>query len=752
MDTYLKPTTPSLLLSPDGSFDKNGPVTPTLFGGVREVEGRYENKWIEIEETTNFITDPAITALNQWGTWNGSKLSIDSTIDLPEDAPEHVNVLKATFNTIHSATSITSNPQDVPIAEGEVWTLSAYVRHNWAAPHDVRFQIYCVGPNTAAVTIASVEPNEWKKLTVTVTIPDGTTKIYAAMYTSGGFEGSTLWMCLPQLEKKPYATPYVDGNMNGANWTGVPNQSTSTREYRKLPDGKHSHAWQTAEATTNLHNNPSVEVNTSHWGPAIVAGGGTVARVPASLHGDYAYQITRNEVRGYTYVYSSVWGERPQTPHTFSLTVQCTKARRVQLECVFWGGSSLLGNPFGPVTTLVPDTPERLVFTATPPAGTDRVELRFRLIQPDNQEGVYLLDGAQYEEKPYATPYCDGSLGEGFAWTGTPHGSASTRAQAYVHSAAWKPKASGGTLIVRHRRHSKAGSNPYIFSSGATNDLFLSATTYDAWRAPVVYIKGQPYSSRLSTAPPVAVGESSALALSWVNGRVAIQTLEGGRREADFSDASWIDSEHGIMLGRYGQFNGNVDIDGVLAFNEALTEDEIQYLMEMPEPWSIFNSHVYRTAEAYQSNEHHDFRIRIRPKESGVTVLWGAEREENSDFAYMEVKAGDTFKQVYPIYHGNTSLYNVGEFGEIDYIDSSMHLGQVDIDNVTLQDEIRLRAISEEGVATRWMGNTYKSPIIVVTPEVTRTGYEPHTAEVVRSEQISESIVDGKRAWKVGVD
>ena len=39
----------------------------------------------------------------------------------------------------------------------------------------------------------------------------------------------------------------------------------------------------------------------------------------------------------------------------------------------------------------------------------------------------FYIDGAQCEAKAYPTPYCDGSLGTGHAWTGTAHASTSTR-------------------------------------------------------------------------------------------------------------------------------------------------------------------------------------------------------------------------------------------------------------------------------------------------------------------------------------
>jgi len=42
--------------------------------------------------------------------------------------------------------------------------------------------------------------------------------------------------------------------------------------------------------------------------------------------------------------------------------------------------------------------------------------------------GEYLFDAVQFEQQVHASPYCDGSLGSGHAWTGTEHASTSTRA------------------------------------------------------------------------------------------------------------------------------------------------------------------------------------------------------------------------------------------------------------------------------------------------------------------------------------
>lgn len=53
------------------------------------------------------------------------------------------------------------------------------------------------------------------------------------------------------------------------------------------------------------------------------------------------------------------------------------------------------------------------------------------------------FDAVQVEEKGYATPYCDGSMGAGHAWTGTAHASTSTRAAAALSYSVALPTVTG---------------------------------------------------------------------------------------------------------------------------------------------------------------------------------------------------------------------------------------------------------------------------------------------------------------------
>lgn len=54
---------PSLLLSPDGSFGRNGPVTPTIGSGVTVVAGQYGNAWLLDGSSTVLL--PAVSGLGE---------------------------------------------------------------------------------------------------------------------------------------------------------------------------------------------------------------------------------------------------------------------------------------------------------------------------------------------------------------------------------------------------------------------------------------------------------------------------------------------------------------------------------------------------------------------------------------------------------------------------------------------------------------------------------------------------------------
>jgi len=75
---------------------------------------------------------------------------------------------------------------------------------------------------------------------------------------------------------------------------------------------------------------------------------------------------------------------------------------------------------------------ERLEVTGTLAAGNTTARIQIRDDRAAAWDDIY-IDGVQVEEKAYATSYCDGTLGTGYAWTGAAHGSTSTRAVTQVN-------------------------------------------------------------------------------------------------------------------------------------------------------------------------------------------------------------------------------------------------------------------------------------------------------------------------------
>src|SRR5690606_8528541 len=97
----------------------------------------------------------------------------------------------------------------------------------------VRFDIQAsTGSGFSAVAFSDVTTQEgvWKRFEFTGYLPGGVSGIRANFSNKGDVQaGDTFWLVQPQLELKPYATPYVDGDMPQAVWEGDPHNSSSTR-------------------------------------------------------------------------------------------------------------------------------------------------------------------------------------------------------------------------------------------------------------------------------------------------------------------------------------------------------------------------------------------------------------------------------------------------------------------------------------------------------------------------------------------
>jgi hypothetical protein len=174
---------------------------------------------------------------------------------------------------------------------------------------------------------------------------------------------------------------------------------------------------QNLEATTNLFLNPSFEIDITGW-TYFPGGGNTMAKDSAySYTGSYSalcvegggsyFLAAANFILGETYTFS-IYARRPDGGKILDtdIGVYCDNIS-VGIKSMFSVGNGwyrIIGNS--------------MVALANEVGGA----------------GLYLtsayslyIDGAQLEKKDHATPYCDGSLGAGYSWSGTEHYSTSSR-------------------------------------------------------------------------------------------------------------------------------------------------------------------------------------------------------------------------------------------------------------------------------------------------------------------------------------
>jgi hypothetical protein len=221
----------------------------------------------------------------------------------------------------------------------------------------------------------------------------------------------------------PYNTDFT-GNPNGH----LGQQATFAGTGVIWRPGEFGKALQVAEATTNLVTNPSFETNTTGWSGA---GGVTITRITTDgLYGSccmsvagsagYAYQSTpiTGLSAGQTYTVSA-WTKKPANTGVVSLRLWYTDGA--------WAdkGSLTLNLPTAAVTEWT-----RFVLTGVAPAGTTQCAAAIEWTTGAGSSITLYVDAVQVEQKAYATPYCDGSLGSGHTWSGTAHASTSSRAVA----------------------------------------------------------------------------------------------------------------------------------------------------------------------------------------------------------------------------------------------------------------------------------------------------------------------------------
>jgi hypothetical protein len=188
--------------------------------------------------------------------------------------------------------------------------------------------------------------------------------------------------------------------------------------------GKFGGSVAVGEATTNRILNPSIETNTTGYG--------SDATVTLSRSADYAlfgqYSLRWVWSSGATAnIYYLVSGTLA-TSTTFTFSVYARRADGVAVS----GVSMFIDGTLGTFTPTIVDVGNGWYRIYGTRAIGGSVGSHGVGITGLATSTAWYFDGWQVEARGYTTPYVDGSLGSGFAWTGTAHASTSTRTAAVL--------------------------------------------------------------------------------------------------------------------------------------------------------------------------------------------------------------------------------------------------------------------------------------------------------------------------------
>lgn len=171
------------------------------------------------------------------------------------------------------------------------------------------------------------------------------------------------------------------------------------------------------EGTTNLIENPSFETNTSTWN---ANGSASISRVTTEKYfGNYGLKVetTASTTDG---IKTDAISISSSTDYTASIWIKGESGIDHRLR-LYGDVSGTLGT-----ASITANGEWQRVTLSVTTGGTESTVL-FYVQNFENTANDFYVDGAQLEEQDYATSYCDGSLGQGYSWSGTAHASTSSR-------------------------------------------------------------------------------------------------------------------------------------------------------------------------------------------------------------------------------------------------------------------------------------------------------------------------------------
>jgi len=354
--------------------------------------------------------------------------------------------------------------------------------------------------------------------------------------------------------------------------------------------GKFGKAVSVSRATTNLIINPSLEVNTNGWTAYTDR---VISRESGGAYGSYCLKITNNGSSQTTDAYSASISVTEGQTYTASLYYMGPYPARLHIFRYNSSGNVIGGSLFTYVDLPASTTWKHASFTATMETGAVTARVAIRNLPVG---GSIWIDAVQFENLPYATPYCDGSLGQGHSWSGTAHYSTSSRSAASLYYTGITLPTSGTVMAwVYPTSDAQSGTYRWIFDHNYTAGVILYITNSNNLAAYIGGVMRCSYALNSTSFPKdtwhhvcVTWDESTSSTKLYLNGSL----VASGGYGTPTSGAN-------TYVGYYGSSYFDGMIDDMVLIGRAMSADEIRAIYESDAPVFVETStFAFRTTSA----------------------------------------------------------------------------------------------------------------------------------------------------------
>lgn len=344
--------------------------------------------------------------------------------------------------------------------------------------------------------------------------------------------------------------------------------------------GKFGKGVQIAEATTNLIVNPSFEVDATGWSNySTGSAAGSRTRVTnRSMYGPTSYKLVKSGgSNGDNYGISISVPVTVGQTYSFStwIYVEALAGTTPQF------GISVQGNvttQTGYVSAVTTDWVRISVTTTSTGTGNTTLFLFF-----ENGTGTVYIDAVQAENKSYLTPYSDGSLGDGHAWTGVAHASTSTRSAGTLYYAGSNINLQTGSILLWANFDNRKSGDQCLFGIGnsGTNRFYVSwfssSSLYANYQSDIT-------THVITNATPPNSGWHH-VAVTWSSTTLSFY-VDGQLNGTTAMPSAIISGATNLYVGGYydGSLSWNGVIDEFVLCDREVTIDEVRAIYESNAP------------------------------------------------------------------------------------------------------------------------------------------------------------------------